>query len=132
MVVGAGSKTLSSSLQQGTAFNNTLEMATTGTIAAVSFGKACSILDASDLEAAKSLGLLNEDVEVEVCEPDGPGYRVAYMNQANLAEESFENQQAGQSLCKRFAQKCGFQLSVKNSSTKPKKRKCQVRVQKAE
>ncbi|KAE8875609.1 hypothetical protein PF005_g16499 [Phytophthora fragariae] len=82
------------------------------------YGSARFSLDVSDLEAARELGLLRDDVAVESTNPTSSTYGLAYQLRENIANSIFSSQKAVHSKCKDFAVRCGFQIFVKQTSVK--------------
>ncbi|POM71136.1 Hypothetical protein PHPALM_12332 [Phytophthora palmivora] len=84
----------------------------------LNYGKAHFQVDASDLLAARELGILREDVDIDCSDFSSPSYGVVYALRENIASSEFSSQKAVHSKCKDFAIKCGFQIFVKQTSMK--------------
>jgi hypothetical protein len=81
-------------------------------------------LEASDLAAAKTFGLLRDDTPINTTDSSAEDYGVAQEKKRNIGSECYESQQAIQQRYKLFAQSCGFQLIVGNSSSANAKYLC--------
>eukprot|EP00644_Phytophthora_capsici_P008107 jgi/Phyca11/125815/e_gw1.60.138.1 len=66
----------------------------------------------------RSLGLLRQDVQIEVTDCSKSNYGVAYQRRENIGIETHGSQKAIQERCKELAQLSGFQLFVKSFSSK--------------
>ncbi|ETO75622.1 hypothetical protein F444_08822, partial [Phytophthora nicotianae P1976] len=75
-------------------------------------------LEASDVTAAISMGILHSNVPVQQTDATAADYGVAYNRRDNIGTEFHASQRAIQDLCKEFSQTCGFQLKVASFSAK--------------
>ncbi|KAF4149448.1 hypothetical protein GN958_ATG01420 [Phytophthora infestans] len=82
------------------------------------FGSAPFVVNVSELDMARSLGLLRQDVPIEVTDCSKSNYGVAYQRRENIGIETHGSQKAIQERCKELAQSSGFQLFVKSFSSK--------------
>ncbi|KAF4149363.1 hypothetical protein GN958_ATG01443 [Phytophthora infestans] len=82
------------------------------------FGSAPFVVNVSELDMAKSLGLLRQDVPIEVTDCSKSSYGVAYQRRENIGIETHGSLKTIQERCKELAQSSGFQLFVKSFSSK--------------
>ncbi|ETI38256.1 hypothetical protein F443_15949, partial [Phytophthora nicotianae P1569] len=83
------------------------------------YGQARFVVDASDVQAARDLGLLRDDVVLDSENSVAENYGLVYDRLENLAKHEFASQKAARSSFKEFAVRCGFQIFVKQTSVKP-------------
>ncbi|KUF98952.1 NPP1 protein [Phytophthora nicotianae] len=82
------------------------------------YGQARFVLDASDVQAARDLGLLRDNVVLDSEQFTAENYGLVYDRLENLANHEFASQKAARSSFKELAVRCGFQIFVKQSSVK--------------
>ncbi|GMF48716.1 unnamed protein product [Phytophthora fragariaefolia] len=88
------------------------------------FGSVPFSLDAADLTAARSFGLLNDAASANTTDSTSPLYGVAHNKKRDIGEDELEAQQAIQQRCKDFARSCDFQLIVRVSGSTNAKYTC--------
>ncbi|ETN01625.1 hypothetical protein PPTG_17079 [Phytophthora nicotianae INRA-310] len=83
------------------------------------YGQARFVVDASDVQAARDLGLLRDDVVLDSENSVAENYGLVYDRLENLAKHEFASQKAARSSLKEFDVRCGFQIFMKQTSMKP-------------
>ncbi|ETP31310.1 hypothetical protein F442_19818 [Phytophthora nicotianae P10297] len=73
------------------------------------FGSPLFVVNDSELDMARSLGLLRQDVPIQGTDPSKSKYGVAYQRRENIGIETHGSQKVFQERCKELAQSSGFQ-----------------------